>query len=413
MSNKNLIIIIISGLILIGGSLAIFFFMSREVIQQTTTSTTTNPFGEESGEKTFGTNIGTQNGGFGDQIETTNNKLIQLYRNPTSGSVFYLNKNNQTVLRFIDRAIGNVYEYLPDSQTGEANRITNTTIPKIQESVWSTTGDNLILRYLDNDTDNINSFSAKIQKTTDSTDTPGELSGQFLTSNIKQLVINPKGDRVFGLVDKSDKSGTYGFISNLDGSNKRIIFDSQILYWTASWPKENTITLTTKPNYTDQGLLYFFNPQDYSMNRVFGNIVGLSTITNKDSSFVAYSYTDNNSFNLDIFDTTNKSKIDIKVPTLADKCIWGLNNSKILYCAIPRNIPINKYPDSWYQGLESFVDDIWKIDSETGNVSQIYQVGTNESINLDVLDLKISPDDKYLSITNKTDLSLWLLEIME
>jgi hypothetical protein len=33
------------------------------------------------------------------------------------------------------------------------------------------------------------------------------------------------------------------------------------------------------------------------------------------------------------------------------------------------------------------------------------------NLNIDATEIKISPDDKYLSFINKNDLSLWLLEI--
>jgi len=183
-------------------------------------------------------------------------------------------------------------------------------------------------------------------------------------------------------------------------------------YWNISWPKENIITFTTKPNYTDPGLLYFFNTQTYSMNRVLGNIVGLSTLVNKDANLVAYSYNINNSFYLDIYDVISKISKNIKFKTLADKCVWGNNNTKILYCAIPKTITPDNYPDTWYQGLESFSDDIWKIDTETGGVS--YLAGSDESgVDMDMFDLKISLDDKYIAFSNKKDLSLWLLQIKE
>ena len=394
------------------GFFVFFYSSSKTGTGGGETTETTSPFGDVGADKNFGTSTVTQQTDqFSGGTLKPSNKLIQLYKNPTSGSVFFINKNNQNTLRFVDRAVGNVYEYLPEGQTGEVQRVTNTTIPKIQETVWSNTGNNLILRYLDNDTDNINSFSAKIQINTDLPDSLGEITGLFLPQNIKQIVINPKGDKIFTLLNKSDKSGTYGSMSNLDGSNKKTVFDSQISYWNISWPKENTITFTTKPTYKDDGFLYFFNTQTYSIDRVLGNITGLSTITNKDASLVAYSSSINNTFYFNIYDVLNKVSNNLQIPTLVDKCVWGNNNIKIIYCALPKNIPSDTYPDVWYQGLVSFNDDIWKIDTETGNIEVVYQIGYDDGFDIDAFDLKISPDDKYISFSNKKDLSLWLLEI--
>jgi len=411
MSRKNSILIIILSLIFIIGGLLFFYFSSNKSATTTQTTNTTSPFGNVSGNTiNTNTNQTNQNNQVSGGTQKKLSKLIQIYRNPTSGSVFFTSKNNQDILRFIDRAVGNVYEYSPETQTGEATRVTNTTIPKIQETVWASSGNNLILRYLDNDTDNISSFSAKV-KSSSSTNSLGETTGLFLTSNIKQLVINPKEDKIFALIDKSDKSGTYGFTTNLDGGGKKTIFDSPVSYWNISWPKESIVTFTTKPSYRDSGLLYFFNTQNYSMDRILGGINGMSTLTNKDTTLVAYSYSINNSFSLSVYDTANKINKDIQVSTLADKCVWGNKNNKVLYCAVPKTINSDNYPDTWYQGLESFNDNIWIIDTETGDGTILYETGINENNFIDAFDLKISPDDKYLSFSNKNDLSLWLLDL--
>ena len=412
MSRRNSILIVFIVILLIIGGLLFFYFSSNNNASKNTTTntnqTTTNPFGNTSSNKVSTTTNQTTTGNSQNLATTTNfAKLIKIYNNPTSGSVFFLNKNNQSVERFVDRATGNVYEYVPNTQTGEAIRITNTTIPKIQEAIWSSSGNNLVLRYLDNNTDNISSFSGKVM----SSSSLGEIVGSFLPSNVKQLAIDQVGNKIFELIDKSDKSGTYGFTTNLDGSGKKLIFDSPISYWNMSWPSENIIALTTKPNYRDEGLLYFFNTQTYSLTRVLGNITGLSTVVNKDASLVAYSYSTNTSFSLNIYDAVNKISGNLSIATLADKCAWGNNNSKILYCAIPQTINPDNYPDTWYQGLESFSDNIWKIDTVSGTMTEIYQVDSNENTTIDAFDIKVSLDDKYLSFSNKNDLSLWLLNL--
>lgn len=415
MSSKNSVLIIITILVLVAGGLIFFYLSSNKPTTQTPTNntdTTSNPFGSTPTNRPTETGSNTTGG---NQNTTTRkiDRLFKIYSNPTSGALFSKNTSTQNVLMFVDRAVGHVYEYILENETGETNRLTNTTIPKIQESVWSNNGTNLILRYLDNDTDIITSFTAKITTGQKVVGVPGEVTGSFLTSNIKQLVTNPTGDKIFNIVDKSDKSGTHGFTTNIDGSNKKVIFESPISYWNISWPKENTITLTTKPSYRDYGLLYFFNPQTSSMTRILGDIVGLSTLTNKDANLVAYSYSTNNAFSLSIYDVVNKIRKNITLNTLADKCVWGNNNSKILYCAVPKIIAGDNYPDVWYQGLQSFTDDIWKVDTETGSIQEVYKIGQNENASIDAFDLRISLDDKYLSFSNKNDLSLWILNLNE
>ena len=139
MSKNTSILIIIGTFLLIVGGLIFFYVSSNNSGNiSPTTQATSSPFGDNSGDRTIDTNTQTT-----DFINKNNNikkdQLIQLYKNPTSGSVFVTNKNNKTVVKFVDRAVGNIYQYVPGIENGEVTRITNTTIPKIQETVWSST----------------------------------------------------------------------------------------------------------------------------------------------------------------------------------------------------------------------------------------------------------------------------------
>lgn len=416
MSRRNSIIVIAAVAILIIVGLLLFYFRSANTgtgNQSTTTQSAVNPFGNAPANSTispFGTSNSKTN-----QTNTSNKnlaKLIELYANPVSGSMFFANKNNQDVLQFVDRATGNVYQYLSQSESGEPRRLTDTTIPKIEDVVWSSAGNSLVYRYLDNDTDTIDSFAGAITSSSTS-GIIGQINGVFLSPNISEIVSNPKGDKIFGLLERSDGSGSYGVMSNFDNTSKKQSFDSPVSFWNISWPANSTITFTTKPTYKDYGYLYFFNTQTDSFERILGDLAGLSTLTNSDASLVAYSASQNNSFNLGVYGVKNKTSENITLSTLTDKCVWSIQNNTVLYCAVPQTINPDSYPDAWYQGTESFSDNIWKIDTKTGATTQIYQTGVNENANIDAMNLVISPDDKYLAFTNKNDLSLWILALQQ
>lgn len=418
MSKRNAIIIISVVVLLIVGGLLFFYFRSANTGggNQASTATSTNPFGTEPTiTPSFG-NGNTGNGQAGSAGTTGKNfgNLTELYSNPTSGSIFFENSSNQDDLEFIERANGNVYQYLPQVQNSESERLTNTTIPKVQEVVWSANTNDLVYRYLDNDTDTIDSFSGIITNAT-TTGNLGQINGVFLNKNIAELVSDPKGDKIFSLFEKNDGSGSYGVMSNFDGTGQKQIFSSPASSWNISWPTNSIITFTTKPTYVDYGYLFFFNTQTGSLQRIFGNMSGLATLTNSDASLVAYSESQNGAFRLGVYDVKNKIDKNITITTLADKCVWGVQNSTILYCAVPQNIPSDNYPDAWYQGTESFSDNIWMIDTKSGATTEIYQnqTGTNENPAIDAMNLTVSPDDKYLAFQNKIDLSEWLLNLQQ
>ncbi len=416
MSRRNTIIIVLTIIFVMMGVLIFWYSSTNKNISGTTgtSGSTTSPFGNTSGNKFVSvinsttTEANSQSGQSG-QENSQKPLLIQIYKNPVSGDIFFANKSGQDVLRFIDRAVGNAYEYVPASNTAPM-RLTNTTIPKIEEAVWSSNGENVLLRTLENDSDNISTFSGKINPAGTSSQ-PGEMAGTFLASNITEAAINPSGNRVFELNTKPSGAGSFGITAIFDGSNKKQVFDSPITYWNISWPNDSLLAFNTKPSSDYSGYLFFFNMQTGSMSEILGNMAGLSTVTNSDASMIAYSQSQDNGFSLNIYDNKKKIAENISLPTLADKCIWGSKDNTVLYCAVPISINPDKYPDSWYQGSETFSDDIWKIDAQKQEISLVYQIGSSGADYVDATDLKISPDDNYLAFTNKKDLSLWVLNV--
>jgi hypothetical protein len=412
MSKKTSIILILLVFILAFGWLLFNYFSNNNNQTDIQTEVTTEfPFGKTSTDSGGGASGVENQNNTSENIPSNNNrstnenylKLKQIYSKPISGLTFSSNK-----IKFVDRSSGNIYEY-DTLKKEESKRITNTTIAKIQSTSWSKDNDSIILKFVD-DENNINFFSGKIGTSTDGE--VGEIKGNLLlTKNTIDSLINPAGDKVFELIKKIDRNGSYGTLSSINGENKKQIFDSPLFLFNIDWINENIITFTTKPSYKDSGFLYFFDIKNNTFNKIIGSIKGLTTNTNKNIDLLAYSNSINNSLSFDIYDIKTRENKKINIKTLSDKCIWSDNNSKHIYCAVPKNIPSANYPDEWYQGIVSFNDDFWMIDTEEGTTKLIYENSTDSGLTLDTFDLKLSSDDKYLAFTNKNDLSLWLLEL--
>jgi uncharacterized protein YxeA len=411
MSKKNAIILILIVFLVILGLLLFFYFYNGQ--KQATTpitegTTTSNPFGNNVTNKTSST---TENKS-GYNYTGENKKvavLRQLYSYPNSGSVI-LEKNGVTSIRFVDRATGNVEETASDSE--EIKRLTNTTVPKILEAVWSSTGNSLILRYSVNDPEKIDNFSAKI-KTSSSTSNEftGEITGRVVSQNADSIITNPSGNKTFSVIKRGNLSGSYGLISALDGAGSKQIFDSEISEWLTSWPKDNTISFVTKPSYKQYGYLFFLNTDTGAFEKILGNIYGMNVLVNKNISSFVYSNSSRSSVRLAYYDIKTTTDKNLQINTLADKCVWSNKDNNIVYCAVPKYIPNNNYPDAWYQGTVSFSDNFWKIDVEKGTTDLIYETGINDSVSIDAINLEISNDDSYIVFTDKNDLSLWGLQV--
>jgi len=336
-------------------------------------------------------------------------RLRKISEEPVAGFSITENPNTKrTDIHYILRANGNIYETYSDSP--ESKRLSITTIPKVYESTWFPGGNKLAVRYLKDDNETIETFSVKINPaTTTLNEFEGGIDGNHLAENISQLVINPLGDKIFYLTNSL--AGSSGFTAKPDDLNKKLIFESPLKEWSVSWPKEDTITLTTKPASGINGYMYFLNSQSGKTSRVLGGINGLTTKTNKTASEVLYSDGTRGAPRLYLYDVkTGGSKL-LPWNTLPEKCLWSNTDPKIIYCAVPKNFPTGEYPDSWYQGLTSFTDDIWMINSDTMASTLVFDISRETSNIIDIDSLQIDKNDNYLYFTDKTSLTFWSLNL--
>jgi hypothetical protein len=329
--------------------------------------------------------------------------LTELFADPVAGDTIIGPATNDTV-RFTERATGHIDDI--SLITGQQDQVSNTTIPKIYESLWFNTGSSTVFRYLDDKEVSIQSYSAnllpnQLSITSTSTATLPILQGSFLPDNIETMAISPSGKQVFYIVGYLNGQAT-GNVSGMDGSDSSTIFSSPVNEWAASWPATSIITLTTKPASGQYGFMYFLSPKG-TLTKEIGNIYGLVTNTDPTGSFVAYS---DENVSLGILNT--KTGITTVAPfnTFADKCVWSRSENGVLYCAVPSSIPAGTYPDSWYQGSISFSDKIYRYDT-INNTLNLVEIGNTSNASIDATNLVLSQDDDYITFINKNDLSLW------
>jgi hypothetical protein len=342
-------------------------------------------------------------------IVPTISKLRKISDDPISGfSVTENTRTKQTDIHYILRANGNIYETYTNSP--ESKRLSITTIPKVYESTWLPDGQRLIIRYLKDNTEDIQTFSVKINPaTTTLNEFEGGVDGNHLLENIKSLAVNPIGDKLFYLTNSL--KGSSGYISKPDGLNKKLIFESPLKEWNISWPKEETIIMTTKPSAKIAGYMYFLNSTTGKFSKIIGNINGLTTKTNSDTTEVLYSDSTRNTPRLYLHNIKSGESKILPWNTLPEKCLWSNTDKKVIYCAVPKTFEAGDYPDVWYQGLTSFTDDIWMLNTDTMSATLVLDIKEATGNSIDVMDIQIDKNDNYLLFTNKIDLTLWSLNL--
>jgi len=329
----------------------------------------------------------------------------QLWTEPVAGATFATDENEQTVVRFVERATGHVYEAYPT--TTKITRLTNTTLPRIQEVLW-TSHDTLLMRYLREDDDTIETFAAKVvvpEQATTTVDTIGMLEGQFLPTDI--LHVTSANNTLFYLLKQG--AGVRGVVSATDGSGAREVFSSTIRDWLPQWINNSTVALTTKASGDIPGHLFFLDTTSGAFESVLSNIMGLTT--NASANAVLYAELKGNIPLLFSRNTTSGRIVALPVSTLPEKCTKGAVGSGVIYCATPKGFGGQALPDAWYQGVIHFNDEVWEIDTQTLSKERVLNPGQLGTGTFDLVDLLVDEAGENLLFRNKIDNTLWLYQL--
>lgn len=310
------------------------------------------------------------------------------------------------VLRYVERSTGNIYQTFVDKI--EERKASDTIIPKVYEAYITNHGESAIMRYLQANDSTIETFIGTLPKEYIGSDTTSnsKVTGSFLPKDTKDVSISPDTSKVFYLFMSGNS--IIGTTLNLLDNKKVQVFDSPFTEWLSQWPNSNIITLSTKPSANVLGYMYTIDLSSKNFTKVLGNINGLTTLTSPDGKLILYG---DNNLSLYVNHTDNKNSDALSLRTLPEKCVWA-RNSAVVYCAVPKLINLNSYPDAWYQGEESFNDQIWKIDIDTGNATLIIDPATiGDGEEIDAIKLSLDESENHLLFVNKKDLFLWKLDL--
>lgn len=312
------------------------------------------------------------------------------------------------VVRYVERSTGNIYDV--DGKS-EAVRITNTTLPEIYEAVWNNDGTAVVLRYL-NSNDVVKTYAARIvepQKTATSTEARiATLEGTFLADDIAYLTTNQ--DRSQLLYLSQNQTGVSAFTSSFDLKNPIRVFSSNFSEWIVEWPRNNVLIATTRASYTAPGFAYAVNQKTGTFSKLIGDKEGLVTSANPDGTIIMYSVTipKENRFATHILTRADDTSFPLSLSTLPEKCVWNPKRVHVAYCGVPTSIPASlNYPDSWYQGIMSFSDNVWEIDTMQNTVRIIASFEKYIETGVDITKPSVDQNGSIFYFIDKKDGTLW------
>jgi hypothetical protein len=310
-------------------------------------------------------------------------------------------------IRYIEKGTGRVYE--AKSSTTVVERITNSTHTRITEAFFDKKGENILLRGLLGNSDNIQTrLGATIFESP--TSTSMSLITKDLPYNLLSVSLSPERDSFAYYVEQKGVGSSVN-IGRLDGTGVINLYKSPFREWLLSWPNKDMLVLNTKPSFYSEGFAYSINTKTKSFKRITGGQPGLTTLVSPDGQNVLIGESIDGSTKLSVLNIKTNSIKDIFIRTLPEKCTWSLLEKNTIFCAASESIVYAPYPDAWYQGLVFFNDNIWKINLDTLENKLLCVVKDTVKDGVDVTNISLNKNEDYLIFTNKKDLSLWGLQI--
>ncbi len=340
-------------------------------------------------------------------------RLRKISNEPVAGAVIF-NVGTTSVVRFVEKGTGNVYETKSDSLNNE--RLTNTTIPKIIRAFWLPNGSGFLAQTLLPESEIIETNFVKLNKTKASSTseilTPFDTTIGNLPTGVKEISIKPDSTKIFYYT----LNGSYSnwFVSNPDGTGSSMVMTHPLTGWLPKWlpNNANTVMMQTKGSSQSIDFTYSFDVSSKTLKRIGSGVLGISANPNNDGSLSLIS---SGGPSPTLYLIENKTAITTKIAlsTMAEKCVWLKEKSPTVYCAIPNQIPKGNYPDIWYKGLVSTEDFIEKIETTNDIFYNIANLTELSDQKIDVIDMSLSPDETHLIFRNKIDGYLWMLRIGE
>ncbi|MFA5997180.1 MAG: hypothetical protein WC791_01680 [Candidatus Paceibacterota bacterium] len=415
MNKRILIIFIIIILALFGGG-AYWYFTQRTTSK---TPVTSFPSGSTSTPSTGtqGTAVQEEPSSFTPTEGKALPRLYQLHTAPVAGVGFAETKDKKgnitnITARYIERGLGNIFETQLSNYS--ETRLVNETRPHLSEALWGNNGNSVVVRFVDDVANGI--IKSRIVNILPSASSSVQnISGGFLKTEEVYLpdslpFIALAEDHTDNLFYLEGEDGLATNFKNLGVSN---IFSSVFTEWLPQFPNQTLITLTSRPSANIPGHLFFLNPKTKAVTKILGSIKGLTTLTSHDGKFVLFSETKDSAPQLSVYDVAKKISFSLYVRTLPEKCVWKIKDPTMAYCAVPKTIQKALYPDQWYQGLISFSDEIWEINTSTFSAHKILSPSSLGAPSLDMTNLSISSDDSYLLFTSKLTGAPWLYSLIE
>lgn len=301
-----------------------------------------------------------------------------------------------TEIRYLERASGNVYAYRAHDRT--LTRLSNRTLPGIQEASWVADGSRVFVRFLalgEGEGDTVASYAL-----------PSDGSGgYFLEDNLGQVVAFGNGLLVTLL---TSTTGTVATAALPDGTNSRTLFSSNLSALVLK-PTSGSHLAYTKPSLGLDGYAFLVGRDSGAFTRVLGPLKGLSALPSPSGTKILYSYIERNSLKLALIDRETNTSTPLPLATLSEKCVWTSDEAEV-YCGVPTALA-QGLPDAWYQGSVRFTDRLWRINISARVAELVIDPSLAADTAIDMVGFSIDPASDMITFSDKATGALFTYDL--
>ncbi|HYF13114.1 MAG TPA: hypothetical protein VD928_02375 [Candidatus Paceibacterota bacterium] len=314
-----------------------------------------------------------------------------------------------TIARYVLAENGHVLDLVLESPGTVPKAISNTTIPGTAGAVWVENGNAVILQYVDNRVVKTVYLGFPVATvSTSSQQRPVRI--QFFPDNIVDITASPDGKSAAYLL--ATAAGVDGYTARSDSTGSKKLFSAPLSQMLLSWASPSTMLLQTKSSTGIPSIAFSVNAQTGAVVPLL-YALGLTAIADRTFSYIVYqTIGSGNLVNSYVRDVKTGKDVKLSFNPLPPKCIWGPKTASSLYCASPLEYTPPNYLELWYKGAASMSDALFFFNVSSGESEIITAPGGEEGgVLSDILELTVSPDEKYLLFTKKGDRSLWAMRL--
>ncbi|MAZ56307.1 hypothetical protein CL653_00755 [bacterium] len=323
-------------------------------------------------------------------IGAVNSPLRQLTVRPVAGFVA-TSIASSTKIRYAEQGTGHIYEL--DLETGQESRISGTTIPRVNEAVFSDRGEEVVLK-------SANGYSREVLA--------GRINNPGSDGSVQGFNLPPESQN-WQFTDTGlaytlqSNSGTDGYLYNLSTNSQQTLFTVPFLSIEVIFARDGNFVFNRHSPKLPGGL---YKAEGFNLTPITTHHFGLSALHNQNWSIISYT-TDRNMFSFAILNDDGR-EYSLALNVIPEKCTFSSQNPNQIWCGAPIGDLSHQFQEDWYKGLLHSNDVFWLVDILAGSADLVANPSLLVGREIDVMNLQEFGNN--LIFINKNDNTLWIYD---